>query len=83
MSKLLVGIAGTGCRKEKTVGCLLDVENTFDNAWHDGILFKLRQIQFPDNYLHLIASFLMEKTFCVSIDVYISIENALLPGTSV
>ena len=60
------------CQKEhSTVGCFLDVEKVFDSVWHDGILFKLREIQLPDCYIRLIASSLTKRTFWVRIDYHI------------
>lgn len=53
--------------EEHTVGCFFNVEKSFDSVWYKGLLHKLREVELPD-YLHLIASFQIEKTFCVRLD---------------
>ena len=78
--RLVEYITDAGCRKEQTVACFLDVEKAFDSVWHDGLLFKLREIQLPDCYLRLIASFLTERTFCVRIDDHVSSERRITAG---
>ena len=60
-----------------TIGCFLDVEKAFRSVWPDGLLFKLREIQVPDCYIPLIASFLTERTFCVRIDNNVSSERRI------
>ena len=62
----------TGCRKDQTVTCYLDVKKAFDRVWHDGHLFKLWEIQLPDSYVSLIPSFLMERIFSMNIDDHVS-----------
>ena len=76
-------ITYAGCRRERTVGCFLDVEKAFDSVWHDGLLFKLREVQPPDCYLHLVASFLTERTFCVRVGDSVSFERRITAGVSV
>ena len=73
-------ITEAGCRRERTVGCFLDVEKAFDSVWHDGLLFKLREVQLPDCYLHLVASFLTERTVCVRVGDSVSSERLITAG---
>ena len=58
----------------------LDVEKAFDSVWHDGLLFKLREVQLPDCFLHLVASFLTERTFCVRVGDSVSSERRITAG---
>lgn len=48
---------------EETVALFLEVEQTFDRVWHDVLLHGLQEILLTDCYLHLIVSFLRNKTF--------------------
>ena len=44
------------------------VELAFDRVWNPGLLYKDTEIHFPDCYIHLIASFLQNRTFRVRVD---------------
>ena len=45
-----------------------------------GLLYKLTEILLPDCYLHLIASFLRNRTFRVRVDNTLSSERAITAG---
>ena len=63
-----------------TFGCFLDVEKPFDSVWHDALLFKLWEVELLGCYLHLIASVLMERTFCVRVGESVSSERRITPS---
>lgn len=46
---------------------LLDIEKAFDSIWHDGVIFKLNQLEFPLYLQKLIQNFLKNRTFFVCI----------------
>ena len=50
-------------RRFHTVAIFLDVEQAFDTVWHHGLLYKLQQLRIPDAYIHLLASYLQQRTF--------------------
>lgn len=46
--RLVDNITEAGCQKGQTIVCFLGVEKAFGSVWHDGLLFKLREIQLPE-----------------------------------
>ena len=41
---------------------LRDVKGAFDKVWHDGLIYKLGQLNTPNNLLRSIHSFLRQRT---------------------
>lgn len=41
----------------------LDIAKAFDHIWHEGVLFKVKEVLLPDCYVDLIDSFLQDRTF--------------------
>jgi hypothetical protein len=50
--------------KKYTGSVFLDVSSAFDKVWHDGLLFKLKNI-LPDGYYLILKSFLEDRFFIV------------------
>jgi len=46
---------------------LLDVEKAFDNVWHDGLVYKLHQYNFPIFLVKIIQNYLSDRSFQVSL----------------
>ena len=56
-----------------TTGVLfLDIEKAFDRVWHNGLLYKMEQFNYPKSIIKLIASFLRNRTFQVQLKGTIS-----------
>ncbi|KAJ4451846.1 hypothetical protein ANN_03324 [Periplaneta americana] len=51
-------------KKQICLGLFLDTEKAFDEVWHNGLLFKLKN-HLPDTYYRLIQSFLRRRTYSV------------------
>ncbi|GFU12842.1 RNA-directed DNA polymerase from mobile element jockey [Trichonephila clavipes] len=74
---------------DTTEGAFLDVEKAFDRVWHDGLIFKMIKLNFPSYIIHLINSYLNDRTFQVKILATlsrigtVSAENGVLKLTSV
>ena len=49
--------------KRLTGAVFLDVAKAFDNAWIDGLLYKLTLLNFPPYIVHTISSYLRDRTF--------------------
>lgn len=64
-------------RKQHTVALFLDVKEAFDRVWHNGLLCKLIQFNFPDTLVHCIADYLTSRSF----QVYL--EHELSPITPI
>lgn len=66
-------------RQEDTATVLLDVQKAFDSVWHPGLLFKLTN-NIPKSYVHLIASFLQDRSFYCSVNGVSSTEKPIKAG---
>lgn len=72
---------------KKCVGaCLIDLEKAFDSIWHEGLLLKLIQKEFPKHIVEVIWSMISERSFVVtagnqSSETEFSITNGLQQGT--
>ena len=45
----------------ETTGVFLDISKAFDNVWHEGLLFKLKQTGILGNLLNAITEFLYQR----------------------
>ena len=59
----------------------LDVEKAFDSVWHDGLRYKLSQIELPVKLVRLLSSFLSDRTISVRIAGELSDPVSLQAGT--
>ena len=62
---------------KQTVDCFLDLKKAFDSVCHDGLLFKLREIQLKDDNIHLIPSIQTEMIFCMTIDDHVPSQRRI------
>ena len=60
-------------------GLFLDVAQAFDTVWHDGLLFKLKNI-FPAPYYLLLKSYLSDRNFRVKINTTLSSLQTISAG---
>lgn len=67
-------------RKESTGLVLLDVEKAFDTVWHDGLIFKLVNFGLPLFLIKLVKSFLINRSFSVSINNTCSTDMQISAG---
>src|SRR6476469_9851054 len=64
-----------------TTAVSLDVEKAFDSVWHDGLRYKLSQLQLPVKLVRLLSSFLTDREIRVRIKHTLSHSVALGAGT--
>lgn len=50
-----------------TLVTALDIAGTFDCVWHHGLLAKLQQLGVDGDLLHLFSSYLLDKSFRVTV----------------
>ncbi|XP_055633637.1 uncharacterized protein LOC129773979 [Toxorhynchites rutilus septentrionalis] len=60
-------------RRNKSVSktsamALFDVEKAFENVWHDGLVYKLQRYGLPIFLVKIIQSYLLDRTFRVSLN---------------
>lgn len=66
--------------KQHTIAIFLDITKAFDKIWHQGLLYKLRQIGTPDYLFQIIKSFLNQRKFQVKINDAISSLRQISAG---
>ncbi|GFT93850.1 RNA-directed DNA polymerase from mobile element jockey [Trichonephila clavipes] len=64
-----------------TGGIFLDVEKAFDRVWHNGLIFKLIQINLPPYLIKIIYEYLNNRTFQVKINSIHSRIGSIQAGT--
>lgn len=65
---------------QHTIATFLDIAYAFDTVWHSGLLFKLIKLSIDDSLIHLIHSFLTDRTFQVKMDGTLSIIKNIKAG---
>lgn len=57
-----------GLKEKRTTGVLsFDIEKAFDRIWHDGLIYKLIKFKFPSYLIHIISSFVRDRSFYVQV----------------
>jgi hypothetical protein len=56
-----------------TAAVFLGIEKAFDTTWHPGLLYKLSELKFSASLIKLIASFLSNRKFKVSVEGELSL----------
>ena len=55
------------CHQTKVYACFVDFRKAFDSVWHDGLLYKLLQINVRGNFYNLIKSLYSNSTSSIKI----------------
>lgn len=64
-----------------TTGLLiLDIEKAFDRVWHDGLVYKMSRFNFPKYLIKIIASFISQRSFQVSLSGAKSSRRSIFYG---
>lgn len=59
---------------------LLDVQQAFDRVWHEGLVYKLTQLKFPNYIIGITQSFLANRSFRVRVGKAISEPKSIQAG---
>jgi hypothetical protein len=70
------------CTYLLTGAVFLDVAKAFDTVWIDGLLYKLRLLNFPSYIIHTISSYLRVRTFEASFQKATSSRRCMLAGVA-
>ena len=66
---------------EKKVCCIFfDIAAAFDKVWHNGLIFKLTQMNLPLYLVNCFTAFLWERKFRVSLDGFVTEEFNIITG---
>ena len=57
---------------EHVVAAFLDVEKAFDNVWHNGLRFKIFQLDLPTKMTHWLSDFLVGRLIQVNVNSFFS-----------
>ena len=68
-------------RGEHVVATFLDVEKAFDNVWHNGLRYKIYQLDLPTKMTHWLSDFLVGRLIQVNVNSYLS--NQINPKAGV
>lgn len=77
----VVEFIADGTQQKLATGILfLDVAKAFDKVWHDGLILKLINLRVPDILIHLIYSYLCDRSFMVRINNTLSQHTPIESG---
>ncbi|GFW39906.1 probable RNA-directed DNA polymerase from transposon X-element [Trichonephila clavipes] len=70
-----------GFQKKKSTGAVfLDIQKAFDHVWINGLTFKLITFKIPHPLIHLIHSYLTNRSFRIRINETLSNEHSVSAG---
>ena len=67
-------------RGEHAVATFLDIENTFDNVWHNGLTYKIFQLDLPTKMTCWLSDFLVGHIIQVNVNGFFSDQINLKSG---
>ncbi|GFX09278.1 probable RNA-directed DNA polymerase from transposon X-element [Trichonephila clavipes] len=71
-----------GFQKKKSTGAVfLDIQKAFDRVWINGLTFKLITFKIPHPLIHLIHSYLTNRSFRIRINETLSNEHSVSAGS--
>ena len=70
--KLSQSIMESFKRGEHVVAAFLDVEKAFDNVWHNGLRFKIFQLDLPTKMTSWLSDFLVGRLIQVNVNNFLS-----------
>ena len=59
-------------RGEHVIAVFLDVEKAFDNVWHNGLRYKIYQLDLPTKLCRWLSDFLVGRVIQVKIEGFLS-----------
>ena len=59
-------------RREHVIAAFLDVEKAFDNVWHNGLSYKIYQLDLPTKLYGWLSDFLVGRVIQVKIEGFLS-----------
>lgn len=79
--KRVLNYIKTNKENRKSTGVVfLDIEKAFDSIWHNGLIFKMNQFGYPIYLQKMIQSFLLGRSFIVTVGEGISTERSIPAG---
>jgi len=69
-------------KKRLTGAVFLDVAKAFDTVWINGLLYKLTLLNLPSYIVHIISSYIRDKTFKASFQTATSSRRGMRAGVA-
>ena len=66
--------------KKYTVAVYIDLESAFDRVWHQGVLFKLKELNIPTYLLKWIKNYFQDREICTRYKDFITSTKPLTVG---
>jgi hypothetical protein len=82
LARLVERITRNFGEKWLTGAVFLDVAKAFDTVWIDGLLYKLKLLNFPSYIVHTISSYLRGRTFEASFQTATSSRRSMRTGVA-
>lgn len=77
----VVEFVASGFQDRKHTGAIfLDIAKAFDRVWHSGLIYKLIKLKMPDKQIHLINSYLCNRSFVVRYNHLHSTQKQICSG---
>ena len=67
-------------RGEHAVAAFLDVEEAFDNVWHNGLRYKIFMLDLPNKMTRWLSDFLVDRVIQVNVNGSFPTKSAPLQG---
>ena len=67
-------------RGEHVVAAFFDIEKAFDNVWHNGLRYKIFQLDLPTKMTRWLSDFLVGRLIHVNVDNFLSNQINLRAG---
>lgn len=80
MTYLLQDIHSASFNKLPTLAVTIDLMKAFDTVWANGLIFKMKQSNFPINLMYLVLSFLSNRSFQVKFNDSLSASFPIKAG---
>ena len=78
--RLCQSIVESFSRVEHAVAAFLDVEKAFDNVWHNGLKFKIFQLDLPTEMTRWLSDFLVGRLIQINVNYFLSNQINPKPG---
>ena len=59
-------------RGEQLIAAFLDIDKAFDNVWHNGLRYKIYQLDLPTKLCRRLSAFLVGRVIQVKIEGFLS-----------
>ena len=67
-------------RKKKVCAIFFDIASAFDKVWHDGLIFKMTELKFPEYLIIWCKNFLSGRIFKIKLNNAFSIAHNIFTG---